>query len=662
MAENKHLKNNLFRVIFCAVLCLFFAFVFGAVFQQFFISNDDITLLSIMNGSYTGAPEAHLIYIMYPLGLLFKFLYTLAPKVHWYEGFTILIHILVVCFTALRFSQILFSKDSLLFKNHSDLKNDSLNSKNDSQDLKEDLNSSKIKKMILRVIAVFLFFLLIFGLDLKFYIENQYTVLSGLLSAGAVFQLSVLHLAKSKKEAVLSIVVSVFFFSVSLLLRKEACLMSLPLYLLAGIYSLFCELLRKKYVKSEEGIREREKVLKEGCASPEPDVTSETKNECANNINFILYLAGFFAMILIACLSLFSDRLAYNSDEWKAFRAYNEARTDVFDYNLLPEYVENQEFFNEMGIDEAGYTALKEYNLVLVNGLTTEKLNRIADRQREVLNDWSRFYSVPKKAAKDTLNALLENVNGFTGMLTLLIMLLAFLSVTVFFREREKGISAAAFILSVLYFVAFTGLFTYLGRLPDRVYYVLDIITVFFLLGIMVSAYCICPVSPGKKMMNYIFRYAFAILSVLIFLGAVANVNKNQEKYSENSQKLQQLASYVREHPENVYFVSSGVYASAVKSMGRDYFNEPVNLVKMVDWAYQSPLTEKKYGNLGITNRPDTLVKENVFFIVKEGMTDTDWIAKTVKDSGEESCQVQNVDVIPGGQILKVLDDTNIRK
>lgn len=56
----------------------------------YFSSNDDALLADILSGAYSGKPDAHDIYHLYPLALLLSLLYKIAPAVPWYGGFLVL--------------------------------------------------------------------------------------------------------------------------------------------------------------------------------------------------------------------------------------------------------------------------------------------------------------------------------------------------------------------------------------------------------------------------------------------------------------------------------------------------------------------------------------------------------------------------------------------
>ena len=68
--------------------------VTGAVFalaaflcRPVFYLNDDVTMRSILSGSYTGVPDGHVVYMKYPLTGMLSLLYRLTDKLPWLELF-----------------------------------------------------------------------------------------------------------------------------------------------------------------------------------------------------------------------------------------------------------------------------------------------------------------------------------------------------------------------------------------------------------------------------------------------------------------------------------------------------------------------------------------------------------------------------------------------
>ena len=73
------------------------AVYFLAVWRQIGFSyaiNDDINMRDIASGAYTGTPDGHLIFVLYPLGFALKSLYQLWPGIEWYGVMLVGCHVL----------------------------------------------------------------------------------------------------------------------------------------------------------------------------------------------------------------------------------------------------------------------------------------------------------------------------------------------------------------------------------------------------------------------------------------------------------------------------------------------------------------------------------------------------------------------------------------
>lgn len=62
------------------VLC-----ITGALFPMMFYLNDDVTMRSILSGTYTGSPDGHAVYMKYPLTGIISLLYRIAANVPWFS-------------------------------------------------------------------------------------------------------------------------------------------------------------------------------------------------------------------------------------------------------------------------------------------------------------------------------------------------------------------------------------------------------------------------------------------------------------------------------------------------------------------------------------------------------------------------------------------------
>lgn len=80
------LKSPLSKCL-CPLILLLAIIIVGATCPQIFYLNDDLLIRKILNGTYTGTPDGHAVYLQYPLTGILALLYKILPAVSWYELF-----------------------------------------------------------------------------------------------------------------------------------------------------------------------------------------------------------------------------------------------------------------------------------------------------------------------------------------------------------------------------------------------------------------------------------------------------------------------------------------------------------------------------------------------------------------------------------------------
>ena len=73
--------------VFFVLVHLFYTFTYGVV--------DDPFIATVLNGAYTGTPDAHVVYIKYPLAWILTVLFRLIPSVNWH--FLLLVSCFQIC-------------------------------------------------------------------------------------------------------------------------------------------------------------------------------------------------------------------------------------------------------------------------------------------------------------------------------------------------------------------------------------------------------------------------------------------------------------------------------------------------------------------------------------------------------------------------------------
>lgn len=197
-AIKRHWFEIVGTTVFLTVVICVVSFLFGYTHR----TNDDVLLRSIVSGNYTGSPDAHLIYMLYPLGLLLKGFYTIAGTVSWYDLFVVALHYFCWWLIVVRIAAV-FER-----RRH-------------------------------KAAAVVSGFCLLLILDLSYVVMNQYTILAGVCGATAVLWMVLLD--ASKKEGLwMELSVIVLLMTFALWIRKEVFFMALPIGGCILLYQWIC--------------------------------------------------------------------------------------------------------------------------------------------------------------------------------------------------------------------------------------------------------------------------------------------------------------------------------------------------------------------------------------------------------------------------------------
>ena len=179
-----------------AVMCLLFACLLFANFGFYYELNDDVLLRDIVSGIYTGLPDAHAVYMGYPLTYLYATLYTLTDAFPWYAVGMLLMNFLSVF--------VLMQRVSMLF--------------------------NRAVWKILACLTVLLGCMATILYQLVFW---HYTVTGGFLMAAACILLMTIPEDYSDRRYFRCAVPAILMILLAFCVRRQICLFLLPIVLLA---------------------------------------------------------------------------------------------------------------------------------------------------------------------------------------------------------------------------------------------------------------------------------------------------------------------------------------------------------------------------------------------------------------------------------------------
>lgn len=183
----KIISDRKVEIISACVLTLLAILFFSFFAPNPFYGNDELLMRCIANGTYTGKPDGHLVYMMYPLGALLAFLYKIFPAVNWFDLFMLGVHYSVLFI-------ILYRVPSFFKRTYAKLS-----------------------------AAIGSFFVLLI-VDYNYFVFQQYTNLAAILVGAALFYLFTGLYRKNLRNIIAPCVLMI----IALCVRREVFLMGLP--------------------------------------------------------------------------------------------------------------------------------------------------------------------------------------------------------------------------------------------------------------------------------------------------------------------------------------------------------------------------------------------------------------------------------------------------
>lgn len=446
----------------------------------------------------------------------------------------------------------------------------------------------------------------------------QYTVICGLLSSTAAFLIIM-----AEKEGRLENILALILLLTAYLLRSEMMLLTLPMVLVAILI---------KWV-----------LLREG--------ETDAGKKRALFQKYLLLCISVFAGIVVCLLA---NKLAYSSGEWKEFYRVFDNRTELYDFQFIPEYEENKDFYDSIGLSESEQQLLVNYNFGLDEEINADVLGEIAKYAASIRTEDTPllqrltnaldlyFYRLRHFAMPVSYEYPMSDFPWNIGVIILYIGAAVVLA--------ASGISNL--LLPAVLFACRSTLWIYIifrGRDPIRITHPLYLCEMLILLGII-----LIKINNNK-------RTALCCLGLVGIIGLIVTptnlgiISEEMGRRSEMRDNYNALYEYFEENKDDYFLVDvyTSVSYAAVKGDGVATFSEKMfenvdnsfaNHDLMGGWASKSPLVKKKMAKAGLDTMEDALLQPNVFF-VQNKTEDTKWLSDYYLEKGRE-VQVQQKEVI----------------
>ncbi|SFP34042.1 Dolichyl-phosphate-mannose-protein mannosyltransferase [Butyrivibrio proteoclasticus] len=443
----------------------------------------------------------------------------------------------------------------------------------------------------------------------------QYTFTCGFLSATAVI------LIFSHREKDKSLYLAAVLIAIAYLLRSEMLLLTLPV-VMVGI------------------------LIKWALTGKE----------------FRNYLKLLVSIVLIIVASQVIHKLAYSSAGWRDFTDLFNARTELYDFQYIPDYAENKEFYDSIGLSESEHQLLVNYNFGLDEEINADTLWAVAEYADKLKTDELPLTVRLCQATGKYLYRLRHfsfqksfeyPVTDFPWNVVAFVLYIGVILMYLFpKKEREKKKAILAVALTALLFACRTTLWLYIivrGRDPIRITHPLYLMEIVVLLGMLyLRAEKSLKIAMGALAALIIVAIVSIPNQVFVLKAEMASREKMRQHYDA-------LYDYFADNKDNFYFIDVYTSVSCGEDMveGETFFSE--KMFKNVDnsyanhdlmggWASKSPLTDKKFKAFGFDSMQDAILLDNVY-IVQNKSEDIQWLNDYYVEKGYD-IQITQADTV----------------
>ncbi|SCY25660.1 hypothetical protein [Butyrivibrio sp. INlla14] len=458
----------------------------------------------------------------------------------------------------------------------------------------------------------------------------QYTVVCGLLSATAAF-LILSSSDNSKKDDIIAIIMIL----VAYLIRSEMLLLTLPM---VGVAILIKWCLTRLRLADDKGI-----------------------SKCGLRKHLFgkyVRLCAFLILGLFACQM--AHRIAYSNPEWKEFNRFFDNRTELYDFQYIPDYAENKDFYDSIGLSESEQKLLLNYNFELDDEINADTLKKIADYAASLRGE--------EKPLKDRLmNAVslyiyrlhhVETPRAYEYPMTdypwnmgvIALYIFVFIACIVIYKKDRAGLLQSIGLMVVL-FACRSVLWLYIimrGRDPIRITHPMYFLEMLILLGMLTL------IVKDRQKKLWVPALCICLLGMVTVPMQIKVIEREHFERSLMLAHYETLYDYFKDNKDSYYFVD--VYTSV--STGDNVVGDATFSEKMfyrVDnsfsnhdilggWASKSPAYRDKLKKAGFENAQDALLSENAYFVIRD-MDDVTWLSDYYREKGIE-VNLNKVDLI----------------
>lgn len=474
------------------------------------------------------------------------------------------------------------------------------------------------KKVLVAVTEV----ILVFGCLYGHLIYVQYTFTVAMLASAAAFL--VITGEGRRNRIYVCLIIWIAF-----LVRSEMLLLMLPMAGFAWLY---------RFVKDYDlALADRKKQIKK------------------------IYIRWALILFLGLILGKGIDKFAYSNDDWSEFVRLFDARTELYDYQSIPSYEGNEEFYDSIGLDETEVELFFNYNYGLDDEITADTMAEVAAYAKSIKQETSLASRI-----KQALTLYIYRLHHFelqkeyqypmTDAPWNLIILVLYVGIiisslySIFNADKKEGIKELVFLGLLFIIRSLLWMYILVGeRDPIRITHGLMIMEAVVLGGIICKGFI-----PKKQRIITVNLLVVMLIALCYIPNTVAVAKSEAENRNFYNQKFNELYKYIKADKDNFYWIdlytsvsyTSEEYTSYSYSekMFANVDNSFENYDTLGGWVCKSPLQQKKLDKYKLSDIQSSLLQDGVYFVITDESS-TDWIVSYYNSKGVE-VSLDEVDVV----------------
>ncbi|MBQ8947522.1 MAG: hypothetical protein IJ058_12040 [Lachnospiraceae bacterium] len=580
----KKLSN--YKFILSLLVSLILMVFVGIVFDYYYEFNDDVLMKDILSGAYMGYPSALNVQMLAPISFCFSLLYRITGAVPWYGLFLVGIQYLCVFLVIQRSLEM----------------------------------ADRISGIASTVLISVLFCL---DLLLPHLVMVQYTVTVSFMAGAAGFLIVTIPAGLERKEFLKHAVIPVVLIVLGFQLRSEMMVLMLPYVCVAAVSSLVRD--RRGLSSPYDADRDSGKDKMSSSGDPKSGIL----------ISYIIAVSTAFLLMLI---SFGIDKAAYSGPDWKAFLDEFDARTELYDYQFIPDHnSENITFYEQEGISGSQVRLLQIYDYGIDDRINADMMRRVASYAEELRSE--TFSLRLRQSFHEYFYRILHFSDGVYVMLVFVLYVIVIMAMCIRrdMKPSDRLLLLFSNIIPLALMRSVAWIFIIYGRRePARIVHSLYIIEAMLLFGMLLNQIS-CRIKDRA-----FFKMTSAVLLIICGLltvpGTYSGLQRRVSAQDEINGYAKAIDEYCMDHPGNFYW--EDVYSTIIDG---ETFNEKIFVpstgkLKNYDiiggWAMNSPLLGSKLAHYGIEDIGQSLLDADNVFVIISDEYDGNWISDHYDDIG----------------------------